>query len=173
MHGGEDPRLVVRRWGDQEAVLVPAGTMAFSPEISPDGTEVAFLQQSELEVSPLQGGVIRTLTDSASCCARWGTDGFIYFSPVGPRSIRRVPEQGGPVEAVTERQGDGDGAHGDFQVLSGGRSGVFTVWGPDFDRIEALDMETGERSVVTPGINPYYLVLVKNFDEELRRVAPR
>ncbi|MDX1494415.1 MAG: protein kinase, partial [Longimicrobiales bacterium] len=156
--GDAPPQLVIRRWGDLEAVPVPSGSDAFSPEISPDGTEVAFFQDGELKVSPLQGGVVRTLTDSAACCARWGTDGFIYYSPVGPRTIRRIPEQGGPVEDVTQRDQPADGAHGDFQLLPGGRAGVFTVWGQDnFDRIEALKLDTGERTVVTPGINPYYV----------------
>ena len=150
------PELVLRRWADLDPVPIPGTENGGQPELSPEGEEVAFIVDDELKVVPLAGGVVRTLTDSAFCCARWGTDGYVYYSPVGPRNINRVPAQGGPVEVVTQRDQPQDGAHGDLQVLPGGVRGVFTVWGAgDFDRIEGIDLETGERTVITPGINPY------------------
>ena len=65
-----------------------------TPVISPSGDEVAFVADGQLKVAPLGGGVGRTLADSADCCARWGPDGFIYYSPLR-RNINRVPATGG------------------------------------------------------------------------------
>lgn len=88
------------------------------------------------------------------CCSRWGSDGYIYFSPVG-RTISRVREDGsGQVERVTELDQDQDANHGYFQILPGGSTGIFTVWGPP-RRIEAMDLETGERKRIVEGFRAY------------------
>jgi hypothetical protein len=82
---------------------------------------------------------------------RWGTDGFVYYSPVGVRNIRRVPETGGAVEEVTTWKG---GTQGDFQILADGDVGVFTGdW--SVPRIDAIRLSTGERKPLTTGVRPY------------------
>ena len=150
-----DFQLWLRRWDNLTLTPVPgtAGAVPTSPRISPDGTEVAFVAASQLKVAPLQGGVVRTLADSAFCCSRWGPDGFLYYSPTD-RTIKRVPVQGGEVEPVTTRAEEGDGTHGDFQVLANGETAVFTVWG-DPERIEAVRLADGVRRILAPGIKPY------------------
>mgnify|MGYP001428864556 FL=1 len=145
--------LALRRFDNLEAAPIPGTEDGFSPDVSPDGTEVAFVSPPELKVTPLLGGVTRTVADSAFCCTRWGEDGYIYFSDLG-RAIKRVPAQGGAVEAVTSRTEQDDGPHGEFQVLPGGDTGVFTVWGSPF-RIDVLRLSTGERRTVTPGVRPF------------------
>ena len=104
-------------------------------------------------VVPIQGGLVRVLADSSDCCVRWGVDGFIYYS-ADDRTIRRVPASGGQVEQVTERSAENDGSHGYFQILPGGAVGVFTVWATP-RRIEAMDMATGRRVVLTEGVRSY------------------
>ena len=104
-------------------------------------------------VVPIQGGLVRVLADSSDCCVRWGADGFIYYS-ADDRTIRRVPASGGQVEQVTERSAEDDGTHGYFQILRGGEVGVFTVWSTP-RRIEAMDMSTGRRVVLTEGVHSY------------------
>ena len=151
-----DLQLWLRRWDNLTPMPVPGtegeGTPN-TPVISPDGNEVAFVAGGQVKVAPLQGGVVRTLADSALCCSRWGPDGFIYYSPFD-RTIKRVPAQGGAVEPITKRDQEGDGPHGDFQVLPGGEIAVFTVWG-DPDRIDAMRLATGERKTLAPGVKPY------------------
>ncbi len=152
--GGES-QVWLRRWESLTPTPV-TGTEGLNgfPIISPDGTEVAFIAAGQLKVTPLGGGVVRTLADSVVCCTRWGPDGFIYYSPAG-RAINRVPEDGGAVEVVTRHDQEDEGNHGDFEVVPGADVGVFSVWGVESDRIEAMRMSTGERRVLTPGIKPY------------------
>ena len=153
-------QLFIRRWGDLTAVAIP-GTegRTYDPIVSRDGTEVAFVSgdivsgDAQLMVAPLQGGLVRTLAESAYCCPRWGVDGFLYYS-AADRTIRRVPASGGQVEQITEGSGEGDGSHAYFQILPGGEVGVFTVWSTP-GRIEAMDMASGRRVVLTEGIRQY------------------
>ena len=152
---GQD-QVWLRRWDNLTATPI-AGTEGGGvgqPVISPEGDEVAFVDDGQLKVAPLGGGLVRTLADSAFCCSRWGPDGFIYYSATG-RTISRVPATGGAVEVVTTNDQEGDGDQGDFQVLPGGDVAVFTVWGTPDARIEAMRLSTGERKVLTPGVKPY------------------
>ncbi len=148
--GANGVQLWLRRLENLTPTPVP-GTEgnSYQPAISPNGEDVAFFVGGQLKVAPLGGGVVRTLADSALCCSRWGPDGFIYYSPVGVRNINRVPATGGAVEVVTTRDQEGDGQHGDFQVLPGGEVGVFTVGFIPEPRIEAMRLSTGERKVLT------------------------
>jgi serine/threonine-protein kinase len=148
------PQLYLRQWDNLDPVPIPdtEGDL-HDPVISPDGQEVAYVQDGLLKVAPLRGGLVRTLADQAVCCSRWGVDGYLYFSPVG-RTIRRVPIAGGEVEQVTARETPGDGPHGYFQVLQGGEVGVFTAWSTP-RQIEALNMTTGQRTVLTEGVRSF------------------
>ena len=150
---GGQQQLWLQRWDNVQPTPIPGTENGQTPTISPDGSEVAFVAGLELKVAPLDGGVVRTLADSAFCCSRWGPDGYIYYSPAG-RTIRRVLETGGPPEQVTERDQEGDGPQGDFQVLPGGEVAVFSVWGAQ-ERIEAIRLSTGDRTVLAPGIKPF------------------
>jgi serine/threonine-protein kinase len=147
--------LWLRRLDSFEPTLVPGTDPApVTPDISPDGTEVAFVSGQELKVAPLEGGVVRVLADDANCCVRWGPDGYVYFSP-NARGIARVPAQGGETEDVLTADNGEDGQYGDFQVLPGGDVAVFTVWA-DLTRIEAMRLSTGERRVLAPGVKASY-----------------
>jgi len=145
--------LALRRMGSLEAVEVPGTDGGESPEMSPDGTELAFVADAELRVTPLQGGVTRTLSDSVFCCLGWGADEFIYFSALD-RTIRRVPAVGGARENVTTRAEAGDGPHGALHLVPGEDVGVFTVWGAPY-RVEAMRLSTGERRALTEGLKPF------------------
>ncbi len=147
-------RLWVRRFGELEATPIPnVDQQVNDPVISPDGAEVAFFEGgSTLKVAPLAGGLIRTISEAANCCARWGGDGFIYFTS-NARNIHRVPVLGGAAEEVTTLTGD-DGLHAYFQILDGGRSAVFSV-NSSPPRIEAIRLPGGERLVVAPGTRSY------------------
>jgi serine/threonine-protein kinase len=147
-------RLWLRRFSELEATPIPnVDQQVNDPVISPDGTEVAFFEGgTTLKVAPLAGGLIRTISESANCCARWGGDGFIYYAS-NDRNIQRVPVLGGTVEQVTTFAPD-DGLHAYFQLLPGGEAAVFSVLSTP-PRIEAIRLPSGERHVVTPGTRSY------------------
>jgi serine/threonine protein kinase/Tol biopolymer transport system component len=148
------PRLWSRRWAElaSEPVQGAEGT-AVDPVISPDGTEVAFQEGSELKVSPLVGGIVRVLTDDANCCIRWGSDGYVYFA-ASDNTIHRVPAGGGEVERVTTRLEEGDGEQGYFEIMPDGDTGVFSVFTSP-PRLEAFTISTGERRVLTTGMRSW------------------
>ena len=148
------PRLWLRRWAALASTAVQgAEGAAVDPIISPDGSEVAFMEGGQLKVSPLGGGIVRILAEAAGCCARWGSDGFVYFA--GPENtIQRVPIGGGEVEDITTRRPENDDEHGYFQVLPDGDSGVFSVVTTP-PRLESYRISTGERKVITTGLRGY------------------
>jgi eukaryotic-like serine/threonine-protein kinase len=148
------PRLWMRRWAELASTPVQgAEGTAVDPIISPDGSEVAFMEGGQLKVSPLGGGIVRVLADGAQCCARWGTDGYLYFAGAAS-TIDRVRSGGGEVEPVTTRLPENDDEHGYFQVLPDGDSGVFSVFSNP-PRLESFRMSTGERKVITTGLRGY------------------
>ena len=146
--------LWLRRWSDLSETRLPGVTQPVNdPIISPDGTEVAYFDSGVLKVSPLSGGLIRNLTDDASCCGRWGGDGFIYYATV-PGSIGRVPVTGGIAEEVVPLGPEDSGGLGYFHPLPGGDWALFSVFSTP-PRIEAIDLASGERHVVTTGLRSH------------------
>ncbi len=143
------PQLFLRRLGDLVPKPIPGTERGIYPTISPDGREVAFLQARQLKIVPLQGGVVRTVADSAICCTTWGADGFVYYNHLR-RWVARVPASGGTVEAVTGPDDEGRW-RGDFKVLPGGEVAVYVVNAEPW-HIEAMRITTGERKVLMPGI---------------------
>jgi serine/threonine-protein kinase len=144
-------QLWYRRYDDLQATPVPNSNGGFNPSISPDGSEVAFNQGDQIWVVPLGGGVSRLVADSAQCCPSWSPDGeWIYATLVGNR-VARVPRGGGAPEIVFDAAGEA--FVGWSRVTPSGRSLVYTLYGNPIVN-GAMDMETGERTVLTEGIMP-------------------
>ena len=158
------PQLWVRRWDALEATPIRNTDGAFSATISPDGREVAFGVARSIRVVPLEGGGSRTLTDSANCCPSWSPEGdWVYYLNllVGTASggLSRVPASGGPSEVVTRVDtAAGDAYNWSVDALPGGRVVLYQADGPENtnQRIQALDLETGEIKDLTPGQTPRY-----------------
>ena len=162
---GEGSRLWIRSWDELDARPIP-GTEGVNRAVffalSPDGREVAFVESQgatdggPLRVVPLAGGPSRTLAESAYM-AGWSDYGWVYFMGVD-LAIRRVRESGGPAETVTELS-QGEFFHFFPQPLPGGRHLLFGVWraadGSDA-AVWAVDLETRERKLLTPGTNALY-----------------
>jgi serine/threonine-protein kinase len=146
--GGAGQQLWYRRYDDLQAAPVPNSSGAAAPEISHDGTEVAFVVGGQLWVVPLAGGVPRSIADSLFCCPSWSPDDeFVYFTQAGNQVVR-VPRSGGAPELIVDATGEGNVAW--FRLTPSGTSGVFTRYGQPVVT-EAVDLETGERTVLTEG----------------------
>ena len=153
----DDGRIMLwaRRWESLDATPVPGttGRLRGTPTMSPDGTQVVYHDRGDLKVAALTGGTVRTLTDDAECCTRWGSDGHLYYSAAGVRNIRRVPAAGGTSEEVTPSTGM-TGSEGEFHLMPDGDTGLFSVWGNP-PRLDAIRISTGERATVAMGLKSF------------------
>jgi serine/threonine-protein kinase len=140
--------IYIRRLDALEPTILPGSEGGHDPLFSPDGQEIAFIALGTLNVTGVQGGLVRPLADSATCCGTWSSDGYIYYSDTD-FDIRRVPAMGGESEEVMEGP-DGLQA-GYFHILPGGSAGIVTVWAPEA-RLELLELASGERRVLMPGV---------------------
>ena len=150
-------QLWSRRLDALEATPVPgtegAGGGTFA--ISPDRLELALQSGPTIRIVPLQGGVSRTVLDSARCCVRWGPAGeWIYFN-TRSLGLSRVPADGGPAEVVTRPDtAAGFGVNIFVDVLPGGDAAVYQASGPEGARIEVVDLGTGETKALVEGLFP-------------------
>ena len=151
-------QLWTRRWNALDATPVGGTERALYPAISPDGLEVAFTASGSIRVVPLQGGISRPLVEGGElCCAGWSSDGFWISYSEPTAGLRRVPAGGGSPEIVTELDAAaGDRISGLLDVLPEGGGVVFTTQGRDGFRIQAVDVETGGVTDLTPGRYPRY-----------------
>ena len=153
------PQLWLRRWDALEATPIRNTEGAHGPEISPDGRDVAFGGSGSIQVVPPEGGISRTLTEEALCCPSWSPEGdWVYYTNLS-QGLSRVPASGGPSEVVTQV----DAAAADVinvlaDALPGGRGVLFQAEGDGItnQRIQALDLETGEVKDLTLGQTPLY-----------------
>jgi serine/threonine-protein kinase len=140
-------RLYVRTLDNLDTRALEGTEGAHHPILSPDGQEVAFFAQSALSVTNLQGGLVRELTEGAACCGYWDDDGYVYYAGTD-WSIYRVAASGGSPELVVAKD---DADLGFFQPLPGGSSGIVSAFGTQ-PRVERVDLESGERHVLVPGV---------------------
>ncbi len=144
--------LSVRRLDDLVRIPIKGSEGAIDPAISPDGQMVAFGRSNGggLVVTPLVGGSVRTLEAAGIAQAlRWNTDGYIYYGRAD--SIYRVRATGGEPELVLT--GDGE-MLGYYQLLDGGQRAVLSVLGEP-NRLEMMDVESGDRVILAEGIRGY------------------
>ncbi len=141
---------------------------ARDPIFSPDGQWIAYFDHAEtqLEKVPFEGGVPAKICDtpSSSKGATWGARGEIVFSRGFDGGLSRVAAEGGVPEVLTEPDRDaGVKTHRFPHFLPDGRALLFMVADHDMEtydeaRIEALDLETGERKLLLEGgMSPKYV----------------
>jgi serine/threonine-protein kinase len=152
-------QLWLRRWDELDATPLPSSTFATGPTISPDGQEVAYVvldpPPRPIRIVSLEGGVSRTLTDSAFCCPHWGADGYVYYSDMS-RGLSRTPVGGGPSEVVTQGA-EGAPRHLYPHVIPG--VGVlFSINAAGGPGIHAVEFGSDEiRALVQDGTQPHYV----------------
>ncbi len=139
---------------------IPGTEGATGALFSPDGGHLVFADRSgKLKTIAVEGGGATTLVAENVFPGMWAENGSIYYGRVPPGTnptsaeIWRVPAAGGEPERI------GDGMPTD--LLPGGRTLLATVT-PDrrdgfWADIVAIDLETGESRVLTPGVLPLYV----------------
>ncbi len=106
---------------------------AKQPFFSPDGKWVAFFAQGQLQKAEVAGGApIRLAEAPVPLGGTWSDDNTIIYAGSFGSGLMRVPASGGTPETLTKPDGAAKGfAHVFPQVLPGGRSVLFTIWGQE------------------------------------------
>jgi serine/threonine-protein kinase len=153
----------VRHWDETEGVPIRGteGADRYQKSISPDGTEISFTTGggTPLLVAPLRGGSVRALADSAWGGGIWSEDGGTLYYTDNTLGISRVSAKGGPVTVVVPGTPP-DSVWAPLMLLPDQRTLLARHFAyPEVDQswIEAVDVEDGTRTVVTPGGNPAWL----------------
>ena len=162
IYSGGKPRSLMRRPLDQLNSSPIAGTEgAAVPFYSPDGKWIGFNRQEKIYKMPVEGGPTVELCDydRIMFAAVWTSDGTIYFSALSPARNRatlyRVSDRGGEPEEILQIGEDERDTDFLYPVLlPGERSILFTRLAlmeglsPEKGRIEVLDLETLDRTVI-------------------------
>jgi serine/threonine-protein kinase len=158
-------RLMVRRRDQLEAMPLQGTDGAANPFFSPDGRHLGYHTASPgwaLHTVPVGGGPPLTMADSGVLggYGAWSDDGWIYtdtFSGIG-----RIPAGGGPLELLVPLDTTiNETGHSNPEPLPGGRGLLYRSRsgsvGPAGYVIMVLDLETGERRQLMPGLLARYL----------------
>ena len=142
-----------------DPVPIPGTDDAWYPFFSPDGEWVGYFDQAEgtLKKIRLDGGLGQTLAPAAGAIrsAGWGPDGTIVFYTNQRDGLWRVPDTGGEVEQVANTEGP---QLRWLDMLPDGRAVVAHETNPPSDdRVVAVSLETGERTLLSPGRTPKYV----------------
>jgi serine/threonine-protein kinase len=146
-------RLMVRRLDAMEFAPIVGSEEAGFPFLSADGRWVAFRTRGEEKKTLLDGGSAITI-GQGSWNGTWTEDGTLYFPQSYNSGLFRMSAEGGAVETLSTpdstRQELG---HWHPQLLPGGRHLMFTAFTTPIEkaRIEVLDLETRERTVLVEG----------------------
>jgi serine/threonine-protein kinase len=149
--GTEEPQLYLRDLSAFEPRLVPGSSGALQPFFSPDGKWVAFFAQGQLQKAEVSGGApIRLAEAPNSQSGTWNDDDTIIYAASLGSGLLRIPASGGTPESLTTPDGAAQGyAHTLPQILPGGRSVLFTVWGQR-QGTAVLSLDSGRWDLVLP-----------------------
>ncbi len=144
-------QLWLRRWAELDARPIPGTEGGLDPDISPDGTEIAFMMNIDVRVAPIDGGPVRTLMRGTSPI--WDDEQEHIYARIGALGTARVPAGGGPVDTISRVQ-EGEVMHYPTDVLPGGEKLLLRVImeeGPE--EIRVVDLESGETRFL---VNAYW-----------------
>jgi eukaryotic-like serine/threonine-protein kinase len=129
--GADAPQLYLRDLNSFEARAVAGSSGAVQPFFSPDGKWVAFFAQGQLQKAEVSGGApIRLAEAPYPQGGTWNDDNTVIYAESLNSGLLRIPASGGTPESLTKPDGAAKGyAHVYPQVLPGGRSVLFTIWG--------------------------------------------
>ena len=120
---------------------------------SPDSQWLGFFTVGELKKMPVTGGSPITLAETEMPRGgSWSGDGRIVFAPGSTGGLSIVPAAGGEVVPLTTvDDGEGFQSHRYPQWLPGDRAVLFTAIDSSGTRLEIVDVDSGERSVLHEG----------------------
>ena len=155
---GSRGQLVVRRFNQLEATLIPGVTAAVMPFISPDSRWIAFVNDSLLlKKVPATGGEPVTIA-RLPVWPRGGTwvdDATIIIGTNSPSTgLLRVPAGGGdPTVLTTPDRARGEEGHILPSALPGGRAVLFTIGAadPKNAQVALLDLSSGQQTTLIRG----------------------
>ena len=138
---------------------IPGSDDAVWPILSPDGQAVAFFRGGELQRMSIRGGVATTICQApgSPLGGTWGTDGTIVYATVREGIMQVAVEGGAPESLVTRESGEyllAPAVLPDHDVLLFTFTEDLLLQGRR--PIEAVNLVTGSRSVVTEGHSPAY-----------------
>jgi Tol biopolymer transport system component len=153
-------KLFTRRLDQPNAVELPGTEGAAFPFFSPDGRWVGFVADSKLNKISVEGGSVVPLGDVGEYAeGAWGEDGNIIVGSIG-HGLMQIPSNGGAAAPVTELA-SGEQAHEDPQILPGGKTVLFTVYGvaPLYEtRIEVVSLvDRRRRTLQRRGDSAHYV----------------
>lgn len=128
--GGPRAQVLIRRRNQLHATGVPHSEGAQTPFFSPDGNQVGFLREKQIQIASVNGGPPITVSHSLTgvAGASWGRDGFIYVDGEQPVSLLRVEAKPGSVPkwftVLDSARGEIDHTWPD--VLPNGKGVIFT-----------------------------------------------
>ncbi len=152
-------RLYVRRLSEYEPRLLEGTEDASSPFFSPTGSWIGFFAGGRLKKVPADGGPIIPLADAQDNRGGiWTRDDTIIYTPSASTPIYRVPAAGGTASTVSKvDESKRERTHRWPTLLPDGKTVLVTVGSiehpDDYDdaRIDAVRLDTGDRSVVIQG----------------------
>ena len=149
--GTAEPQLYLRHLDSFEARPVAGSSGAEHPFFSPDGKWVAFFAQGQLQKAEIAGGTPIGLAEAADPVGgTWNQDDTIIYTASLGSGLLRIPASGGTPEALTNPDDADEGyAHVYPEVLPGGRSVLFTIWGQTRGAA-VLSLESGQWEMVLP-----------------------
>jgi Tol biopolymer transport system component len=147
-------RMYLRNLGRFEDTPLTGTESAYNPFFSPDGQWIGFVTPQELRKVSIAGGTPLGLCPVAlSRGATWGENGAIVFAPNPSSGLMQLPATGGtPVELT--KLGEGEVSHRWPQFLPSGKRVLFSSFRTgdrNTGRVEVVDVETGQRTVVHEG----------------------
>lgn len=147
------PYLAIRDLGSTVVTPIPGTGGAADATFSPNGEWIAFLSAGKLRKVPVNGGPATPIVDSILAGGAWLTDSVIIFTKSN-EGLWRVSANGGAAERLTSLDRDRrEFNHWYPQALPGGKAAIFNSYSTPLarSRIEAVEFETGKRTVLVDG----------------------
>lgn len=169
-------QLYLRSLADLEPQPIPGTVMGLSPFFSPDGERLGFFSMADnkLKLVELNSGAVTPLAQVViPRGAFWRDDEVIFYGPDSEAGIWRIDSDGSNQARVSFPDADrGERSHRYPDLLPDGRTLLLTVATSEIltfgeARIDALDLETGERTTVIENgsfgryVDPGYLVYAR------------
>ena len=151
-------QLYRRELSEPDAVPIPGTEEAWYPFFSPDGQWVGYFDQGDnnLKKIRLDGSAAQTLAlvTSGLRSAGWGSDGTIVLRYPQLDGLSRVRDTGGEIEQIANTEGL---TLNWLDLLPDGRAVLAHSGGAGDRQVVAVSLETGERTILFPGMTPRYM----------------